>query len=127
VGLTRRSAGLRGAKRQRDLEAADAALREGIEEAGEHAPAILFFERAVVLLRLGRDEEGVPLLLEYIRQAPEGELTARARSYAKRPDRARGEMIPDPHPSSWWTTRGGSCRARWAGAPRADPRSLPVR
>lgn len=95
VGLTRRSAGLRAAKRQRDLDAADAALREAIEEAGEHAPAILFYERAIVLLRLERDDQGVPLLHEFIRQSPEGELTARARSYAERPERAREEMIPD--------------------------------
>lgn len=95
VGLTRRSAGLRAAKRQRDLEAADDALREAIEEAGDHAPAILFYERAIVLLRLERDEEGVPLLLEYVHRAPEGELTAKARSYAERPERARGEIVPD--------------------------------
>ncbi|HSL81155.1 MAG TPA: redoxin domain-containing protein [Thermoanaerobaculia bacterium] len=95
VGLARRSAGLRAAKRQRDLEAADTALREAIEEAGEHAPAILFYERAVVLLRLERDTEGVPLLLEYAHRAPEGELTARALSYAERPERARGEVVPD--------------------------------
>lgn len=95
VGLTRRSAGLRAAKRQRDLEAADTALREAIEEAGEHAPAVLFYERAIVLLRLERDDQGVPLLLEYIRRAPEGELTAKAQSYAERPDRARGEVVPD--------------------------------
>lgn len=95
VGLTRRSVGERTAKRQRDLEAADTALREAIEEAGEHAPPVLYYERAVVLLRLERDDEGVALLGEYIQRAPRGELTARARSYMERPERARGEILPD--------------------------------
>jgi|GEM_PF-2172589 len=95
VGLTRRSAGLRPAKRKKDLQAADTALREAIEEAGEHAPPILFYERAIVLLRLERDQEGVPLLLQFIHRAPEGELTAKARSYVERPERAREEIIPD--------------------------------
>jgi len=99
VGLTRRALSRRGggreAKARRDLEAADSALREAIEEAGEHAPAILFYERAIVLLHLEQDDQGVALLREYTRQVPEGELSDRARSYAERPERAREEIIPD--------------------------------
>lgn len=94
VGLARRARTARGRKGLRDLEAADRALREAIEEAGTHAPPVLLYERAVVLLRLERDPEAASLLEEFLRAAPGSELAAKARDYLERPERARLDILP---------------------------------
>ncbi len=94
LGLARRARGERAQKSRRDLEAADTALREAITEAAEHAPPVMLYERAVVLLKLERDQEAVPLLLEYLRRVPDGELSATARDFVERPERARERMLP---------------------------------
>jgi len=94
LGLAGRAHGEPGRNGRKDLEAADDVFHEALEEAGSHAPPVLLYEQAVVLLRLGRDDEGLPLLRSFLAAAPEGELTAKARDLLERPERARLSLLP---------------------------------
>lgn len=53
------------------------------------------FSLAMALLRQSRDEEGIDLLKEYLKQEPSGKDAARARELIAEPVRARKNIVPD--------------------------------
>ncbi len=81
-----------GEERERLEEAANA-FRKGLDLSNGDANAVRF-NLAEVLLKLGRDDEGVALLKDYLEIDPEAASEARARSLIADPRRARLDMMP---------------------------------
>ncbi len=77
---------------QDKLKQAEAAFRQVIALSD---PAPAHFNLGVALLRLGRDEEGVAALREYLALDPDSQLAARAKELIEKPLRARKRLLPD--------------------------------
>lgn len=82
------------AKNDADLERAAQLFRKALEGSGGKLNTHRF-NLGSILLRLHRDQEGVPLLEEYLKQEPQGIYAETARSLIQNPERARKRLIPD--------------------------------
>jgi peroxiredoxin len=76
------------------LEQAEKAFRQALEQSGGKANAVRF-SLAVTLLRLSRDAEGVSLLKEYLERDPNAPSAEIAKDLIANPLRARKRLIPD--------------------------------
>lgn len=75
------------------LAEAESLLREAFVGAGEGTP-LIGFNLAEVLMRLGRDEEAVPLLEDFLAIDPDSSHADRARALLADPRRARENIVP---------------------------------
>ncbi len=76
------------------LAAAEAAFRAALELSGEPV-GVVKVNLAEVLLKLGRHEEGLTLLHEYLETDPAGPNADHARSLANNPRRAGENVVPE--------------------------------
>ncbi|MEM7481943.1 MAG: redoxin domain-containing protein [Acidobacteriota bacterium] len=83
-----------GKKENELLAEAEGSFRAALESAGGEDP-VLKLNLAETVMRLGRDEEGIALLEEFLAGDPTGPSAARARSLLDNPDRSREALVPD--------------------------------
>src|SRR5262245_53806020 len=67
-------------KDQKNLPAAEAAVRQGLSLEG--APAVMHYNLGVVLMQLNRDPEGIAEVQQYMKAQPNGAYTETARKLA---------------------------------------------